>query len=1359
MPWARFYQLFCSHLNVCSLGRIVDHENIDTPWLDEPEEDAEEAVHEAFRQQQEKKHKIMSKLLLTLSGYPFDLVCSQVDPKAAITVLEEEFAVDPADEAFRLESLLRSRTMLPTESMKEFEIAVRSINTQIANLNEDKQLEDAVLMKLVATKLLPPKYLTVATTALHAPHQTIRGFFRVLNDVYETTSPTSSSRQQTPEQATAMGAFNNHERSAGTDCQRCGTRGHSANDCLRDADKIPRLKELKDKLGRRREHAKCVADFALTVTTPDESTTAFCFDTGATRHIHHDISQLDNITELERDVRVRTVSGEVLRAHQAGDMTVSLKTIDGQIVDHLLEGVLHIPELKTPLLSLTALMESNPSTNANLSPVQSSLRLDDNITVELHRDDRLFWLVPQPATGSRTADETGADFAALAETKPLTIQSIHERYNHAHGQRLKDIISTLDVKDKERLLKETSEFDCESCHTCKSRRQPINKTPALYSDRATRHLACDIGGPYPPSRNAFQYVLYLKDCASGFLDATFLHSKDEAPSALDRLIQAQAVMRPDGGKITVERDNTILTMDNDSVLTSQAMQATLYKYGITLRTSPASTQSQNGKAESAVGQMLTDALTHLHRAQLPKTWWPAAVLHSIYVSNSISYASDSKRRSPFEIVTGTSPQARLQRTRRFGCLAFAHIERSDRHKLDDRSAKCIYLGEDLSSQQHILFDPKSRTTRKSAHVTFFEGQNHKDIATLTVDHSGFEQPNPTSPQAHPPAELPALTQEALPATNAPTTLMTDNGTEVMTIPTTTAEDDPSSTAASTSTFVPSQKNIFKIIKDATAFHVEEVQDNEDQTFHDDDNNDSPSVREALAGPNREHWQACIDKELNDMKSRDTWTEVARNSIKPDADILRCHIILKRKRSPLYPGGVKYKARLVVMGTQQQVDDANDTYAPVIRSSSMRLLLSIAGAENWHAHVADVDQAFLASPINPKFDIHLVPPPQLKDIDPQATLLHLNKAVYGLKTSSKDFFRTLNKHFVTNEGFTACPSDQCVLYKCVNGVPIILLLYVDDVAFLSPSLGLIESTKAALSGAFDIKDLGPMHEYLGITIKRSPTGAFMLDQHRKITKAATALSVINATATYTPLPPGTVLEKIGQPCNPNEERLYKSNLGLLAHVGTQTRPDIAATISHLSRFMKAPNREHLAALRHLARYLYTTRDHPLVLGTTNDKTLEAQCDADYATDIDTSHSLSGAIYRFNGSTFAWHSTQLAQVTKSTCATEYVSASEASSSVIHFRELLAQIGYNQSNPTVLFNDNEAAIISANTLGTNFRTKQVRVRYHAIKEMVHNKELIMQHMPTKLLAADLLTKILPRPRTELHRRTIMGYPDSYF
>ena len=117
-------------------------------------------------------------------------------------------------------------------------------------------------------------------------------------------------------------------------------------------------------------------------------------------------------------------------------------------------------------------------------------------------------------------------------------------------------------------------------------------------------------------------------------------------------------------------------------------------------------------------------------------------------------------------------------------------------------------------------------------------------------------------------------------------------------------------------------------------------------------------------------------------------------------------------------------------------------------------------------------------------------------------------------------------------------------------------------------------------------------------------------------------------------------------------------------------------------------------------------------------------------------------------------QLPVVTLSTCASEYVSAAETAKHIVHFRELLEQIGFPQREPTVLRNDNESSNHAASIHSVSSKMQHVRVRFHFIKELVANNEVKMEYCKSKDLSADLLTKPLARPQTEVHRKTILGY-----
>jgi hypothetical protein len=442
---------------------------------------------------------------------------------------------------------------------------------------------------------------------------------------------------------------------------------------------------------------------------------------------------------------------------------------------------------------------------------------------------------------------------------------------------------------------------------------------------------------------------------------------------------------------------------------------------------------------------------------------------------------------------------------------------------------------------------------------------------------------------------------------------------------------------------------------------------------------------------------------------------------------------------------------VVNGSRQDAA-TEDTFAPVAQASTIRLLLSVAGAKTHHVHTCDVAQAFTEAHIDQRHRVYLIPNDHIPGADPERHLLRLNRSLYGLRTSPKDWFDRATKYFVVKRGFKQSKSDHCLFYK--PGTHLYAVLYVDDIIFSCPDLNLVMAEKQALGREFTIKDLGAITKYLGVDITRSPTGVFGLSQPAKINKAARLLGLTMAAPTSTPMVPQTQLSDIeDEECTPDQKALYKETLGLVSHIATQTRPDIAAAVGQLSRYAHTPGSTHFSGLKHLVRYLLGTKDIQLMLGREDNGILEGYCDADLGGDVKSGKSTSGAIIRFNSSCIAWGSSLLPVVTLSTAESEFVSAAETAKHLIQLRELLQEINMEQHQPTVLYNDNQSAIASAGISTSTKKTRHIRLRFHYLKEVAANGEIRMEYLHTHDLCADLLTKILPRPANDRHRAFIMG------
>jgi hypothetical protein len=139
-----------------------------------------------------------------------------------------------------------------------------------------------------------------------------------------------------------------------------------------------------------------------------------------------------------------------------------------------------------------------------------------------------------------------------------------------------------------------------------------------------------------------------------------------------------------------------------------------------------------------------------------------------------------------------------------------------------------------------------------------------------------------------------------------------------------------------------------------------------------DEPDPTSTREALEGPHRREWQESMEAENEALNEREVFEVVRRPS---GARMLRCRYIHHVKR---LLDGIKYKSRLVVLGCSQRFGiDYNETFAPVAKADTIRILFALSCAFNLHIHQMDVDTAFLYAPL--KEDIYMIPPTGMEGI--------------------------------------------------------------------------------------------------------------------------------------------------------------------------------------------------------------------------------------------------------------------------------------------------------------------------------------------------------------------------------------------
>ena len=186
---------------------------------------------------------------------------------------------------------------------------------------------------------------------------------------------------------------------------------------------------------------------------------------------------------------------------------------------------------------------------------------------------------------------------------------------------------------------------------------------------------------------------------------------------------------------------------------------------------------------------------------------------------------------------------------------------------------------------------------------------------------------------------------------------------------------------------------------------------------------------------------------------------------------------------------RYKARLVAKGFKQKyLFDYDETFSPVIKITTVRILLSLAIIQKWFIHQLDVSNAFLRGELQET--IFMEQPPGFINKCFPHHVCQLMKSLYGLKQAPGEWFLKLSTYLLSLK-FTASKTDTSLFFKYHNQIPFFFLIYVDYILLISPDSARINSLINSLSSAFSMRDLGHAHYFLCIEFISTPTAYFSL----------------------------------------------------------------------------------------------------------------------------------------------------------------------------------------------------------------------------------------------------------------------------
>ena len=285
----------------------------------------------------------------------------------------------------------------------------------------------------------------------------------------------------------------------------------------------------------------------------------------------------------------------------------------------------------------------------------------------------------------------------------------------------------------------------------------------------------------------------------------------------------------------------------------------------------------------------------------------------------------------------------------------------------------------------------------------------------------------------------------------------------------------------------------------------------------------------------------------------------------------------------------------------------------------------------------------------------------------------------------------------------------------------------------------------------MKDLGAAQSYLGIQITRDCSHRHIwIDQEAYIDSALSWFHPMDANNTKTPLPAGVHLTKSETPSSTNLRTKYQL-IGTLLYAALGTRPNIAFTVTRLSRFNSDPTEEHLRYAKYVLRYLKGTKSLWICYDGSSNAGLIGYSDSNWNQNKDDRHSTSGQVFTLANSTISWASQRQKMVALSVGESEYMELAATGRQCTWLRSFSAEIGFPFTQATMICADNQAAIFLAINPAVEQRKKHIDICHHYIRKQVETKVIDLYHIAGEENPANMFTKPLPVVKVEKFRSLI--------
>ena len=1000
-------------------------------------------------------------------------------------------------------------------------------------------------------------------------------------------------------------------------------------------------------------------------------------------------------------------------------------------VDNLpsLHNVYHVDGLKANLISISQLCDDDLYVKFNKQSCEVFNKDNSCVLTALRSSDNCYKI-----------NEPQSCFSAKISETDLW----HQKLGHASLRKLQELVRHDAVLGLPKLDLKTGSF-CGSCQKGKQTRTPHKKLNRTTSSRCLEMIHTDLMGPIEvESLGRKKYSFVCVDDFSRYTWIIFLREKSETFEAFK--VWYKQVKNLYNLKVVKLRS------DHGTEYENSQFAKFCNEKGIKHEFSAPITPQQNGIAERKNRTLQEMARVMLSSKNLSKKFWAEALNTACHIGNRV-YLRTGSTMTPYEILNHKKPTLKYFHV--FGCICYVLNDRDYRSKFDDKSDKAIFLGYSQNSRAFRVYNLKTKTIMESINVTF---DDLSDLNIKTVE-DDFHDCLMDQPQS-------VSTTEK--ESDVPTDVSPDTSSGKTNVETITVEDDNVRTPTRTNTAgVDSEtdsvdRNLGRT-KDV-ASKIQKIHPIDqvigdvfgERTTRSKSKNFTEMVRLACSTPEYAEvtsccfistiepknvvealkyndWILAMQDELLQFEKNNVWTLVPRPE---NINVIGTKWIFKNKSDE--KGNItRNKARLVAQGyTQVEGVDFDETFAPVARIESVRLLLAIACHLKITLHQMDVKSAFLNGILNE--EAYVEQPKGFVDPHNPDYVYKLNKALYGLKQAPRAWYGRLTDHLL-QVGFKRGEVDKTLfIQKDKKGI-LVAQVYVDDIVFGATSDYLLKTFVDSMTSTFEMSMVGELTYFLGLQIKQTKEGIF-LSQTKYAINLLKKFKLEKSSHYKTPMGSTQKLSKDENGVDV-DQTLYRSMIGSLLYL-TASRPDIMFSVCLCARYQANPKESHLVAVKRILRYVGGTTSLGLHYSFDTNTNLVGYSDSDWAGNTDDRKSTSGGCFYLGNNLVSWYSKKQNCVSLSTAESEYVAVGNCCSQMLWMNQMIDDYGL-QSDGLTVFCDNLSALDISKNPVQHSRTKHIDIRHHFIRDLVEKNLVNLKYVRTEDQLADIFTKALDYER----------------